>query len=286
MTARTTINALLLTAALPAFAFDLVADDRRVETFSSGGNSLATPGTPFEDFEVPGQATYFTAQGFNGSISGDGESDFDFFVRQSYFDTTFSVPAGTTFQISGDAAGSGGNFGLAVGRVRLFAGDQVDPAQVVQQWSVSADTLDFIEQPFGFSQTLDAGTYRLVLQTDITPGGFDTFMSLAFDAVIDTPADADADGIIDDQDNCIAVANASQVDGDGDGYGNACDADFNNDCVVNVQDLGEMRLVFFTADPVVDLNEDGVVNVVDLGALRAAFFGAPGPSGLSDACSE
>lgn len=37
-------------------------------------------------------------------------------------------------------------------------------------------------------------------------------------------ADADGDGVPDDNDNCPQVANASQVDSDGDGVGDACDA--------------------------------------------------------------
>ncbi|MEM7675702.1 MAG: hypothetical protein AAF449_06825, partial [Myxococcota bacterium] len=70
----------------------------------------------------------------------------------------------------------------------------------------------------------------------------------------------------------------------GDGYGNPCDADLNNDCIVNVVDLGILRTVFFTNDADADLNGDGEVNVVDLGFLRALFFGAPGPSGVTQTC--
>ncbi len=40
------------------------------------------------------------------------------------------------------------------------------------------------------------------------------------------PPDTDGDGVADPDDNCPAVANASQVDCDGDGIGNACDPDF------------------------------------------------------------
>lgn len=38
-------------------------------------------------------------------------------------------------------------------------------------------------------------------------------------------ADGDGDGIADDTDNCVSVANPSQVDTDGDGAGDACDPD-------------------------------------------------------------
>lgn len=97
----------------------------------------------------------------------------------------------------------------------------------------------------------------------------------------DTP-DADADGVADNADNCLTTPNAAQLDTNGDGFGNACDADFNQDCVVNVIDLGEMRAQFFQTGPNdADLNGDGTVNVIDLGILRTAFFGEPGPSALA-----
>ncbi|MFK8014877.1 MAG: family 16 glycosylhydrolase [Gammaproteobacteria bacterium] len=97
--------------------------------------------------------------------------------------------------------------------------------------------------------------------------------------------DVDEDGVDDASDNCTDLANADQRDSDGDGYGNLCDADLNNDCVINVVDLGALRAVFFSADEDADLNGDGVVNVQDLGLLRNQFFGVPGPSGTTDVCS-
>lgn len=100
-----------------------------------------------------------------------------------------------------------------------------------------------------------------------------------------TYLDQDGDLISDDQDNCVNVANPTQLDTDGDGIGNHCDTDLNGDCVTNVVDLGILRQSYFETVSPADLNGDGVVNVVDLGILRANFFGAPGPSGLPNSCN-
>ncbi|MFK8015707.1 MAG: thrombospondin type 3 repeat-containing protein [Gammaproteobacteria bacterium] len=96
-----------------------------------------------------------------------------------------------------------------------------------------------------------------------------------------TTEDSDNDTVPNSVDNCVFAANVDQRDTDGDHYGNACDADLNNDHVVNVIDLGILRTVFFSNDADADFNGDGVVNIIDLGILRTLFFGRPGPS-----CSE
>ncbi len=104
-------------------------------------------------------------------------------------------------------------------------------------------------------------------------------------ATAPTVNDTDSDGVADDVDNCTDVANADQLDTNGDGFGNACDADLNNDCIVNVVDLGLLRTVFFTADADADFNGDGIVNVIDLGLMRLAFFSPPGPAAEPNGCS-
>ncbi|MBI3546205.1 MAG: RHS repeat protein [Gammaproteobacteria bacterium] len=92
-------------------------------------------------------------------------------------------------------------------------------------------------------------------------------------------ADQDGDGIIDTLDNCIYAANANQRDTDNDGYGNICDADLNNDGLVNSLDLSRFKQVFFTNNADADLNGDGIVNSLDLSLFKQLFFKAPGPSG-------
>ena len=94
-----------------------------------------------------------------------------------------------------------------------------------------------------------------------------------------TEVDTDGDGIPDSRDNCVAVKNADQRDSDGDGYGDACDADANNDGIVNSLDLALVRSSFgFRGASRADLNGDGVVNALDLAKVRQQFGTRPGPS--------
>jgi hypothetical protein len=99
--------------------------------------------------------------------------------------------------------------------------------------------------------------------------------------------DLDGDGVADDQDNCLVVANPSQVDADADGYGNACDGDFDNDGDVDAQDFSSHFMVCFSAtvDTGVgcDMDGDGDVDAQDFSEGYMASFEAtsPGPSGLA-----
>ncbi len=49
-------------------------------------------------------------------------------------------------------------------------------------------------------------------------------------------SDIDADGISDDEDNCVSVANPDQLNGDGDQFGDVCDTDLDNDGILNDND--------------------------------------------------
>ena len=100
--------------------------------------------------------------------------------------------------------------------------------------------------------------------------------------------DADSDGILDFQDNCLGRANGpaqapnNQVDTNNDGYGNACDPDFTDDNIVGGPDLTTFRNNFGAANPDLDtdLTADNIVGGPDLTTFRN-FFGVlpPGPSG-------
>jgi hypothetical protein len=66
-------------------------------------------------------------------------------------------------------------------------------------------------------------TCRDLLASTDCPTGSECIADLVT-FVGDSGTDGDGDGVPDDQDNCPAAANPTQVDADGDGVGDACDA--------------------------------------------------------------
>ena len=142
--------------------------------------------------------------------------------------------------------------------------------------------------------TYEPGTGELVLFHDgldsSLDGVFNIDNMMTFTLTVPVIADVDADGVADELDNCVAVANGpwlldagghSQRDSNGDGYGNFCDADLNNDGIINGLDVGPFINQFGTAGPDADFNGDGIVNGLDVGPFIAAFGQAPGPSGVT-----
>lgn len=128
------------------------------------------------------------------------------------------------------------------------------------------------------------GEYTLTGTTaslESDPNGLDNSLDVNF--TIGDIVDTDGDGVSDSVDNCTLIANAGQIDTDGDGYGNACDADFNNDCVVNFLDISSFAGEFLGANALFDINTDGAVNFLDFVVVSQAFLQQPGPGlGLCD----
>jgi hypothetical protein len=119
--------------------------------------------------------------------------------------------------------------------------------------------------------------------------GSDTFTYGVADGVHSSSAavsvmilpDADQDGISDFVDNCLGVYNPDQRDTDGDGYGNMCDPDFDNNGVVNINDMNRLRNainVLPVVDVDTDLNGDGAVTINDLNRLKSYLGKPPGPA--------
>ena len=131
------------------------------------------------------------------------------------------------------------------------------------------------------------GTYTLTVMGATKPGyTFDPENSALLSKTITIASqDSDQDGVSDQADNCLLTSNPDQTDADGDGFGNLCDADFNNDCMVNFTDLSIFGAAFLTNDDTTDLNGDGVVNFLDMETLQSFFLTTPGPSDVATLCN-
>ena len=87
----------------------------------------------------------------------------------------------------------------------------------------------------------------------------DTDSDGAGDICDNTPnGDTDNDGLDNLSDNCVSVSNADQLNADGDGEGNACDADDDNDGVADVSDAFPLD-----SSESVDTDNDGIGNNAD-----------------------
>lgn len=103
-------------------------------------------------------------------------------------------------------------------------------------------------------------------------------------ALNETLMDTDGDGILDTTDNCTLVPNSEQIDTNNDGFGNACDSDTDNNCVVGFLDLqlfiqgfnSSMGQPLYNEDT--DFNSDGTTNFIDFIVYRQQFLQPPGPS--------
>ncbi len=93
--------------------------------------------------------------------------------------------------------------------------------EVLSYLAVPAGTLTIDVEPYLVLDALDGTSYTL--SAVITPTG-------------NGPTDTDGDGVDDATDNCVDVANADQTNTDGDAQGDACDADDDNDGVLDGDD--------------------------------------------------
>lgn len=148
---------------------------------------------------------------------------------------------------------------------------------------------DFLSGTLVLEGTI-SGVATLTLTFDVTGGDWIiTTDFLGIGTVASGPGDwgfeADGDDIGAIEDNCIETFNPDQRDTDTDGFGNDCDGDFDQNCLINFADLQSMSFNFFApGDLDTDLNGDNITNFLDLQIMEPLVFGPPGPSGVPNIC--
>jgi hypothetical protein len=121
---------------------------------------------------------------------------------------------------------------------------------------------------------------KLIMLVSLFAIGF--AMSATAGSVTDTDSDLVPDGF----DNCDVKPNgpnqgSNQVDSDQDGYGNACDADYDNDLAVTSADFGIFLASFGGPGTITDCDGDGQTTSADFACFLTQFGGVPGSSGLA-----
>ncbi len=146
-----------------------------------------------------------------------------------------------------------------------------------------AGAIAILRAPNAFPNDTPAQTIQRLVETGTAvtdPDNGLSFprMNLTAAAFFSPFSDTDGDGVLDNQDNCIEIANPTQLDTNGDGFGNACDADLDNNGFVSFADLALFKAAFGTSDADADLDGSGFVSFADLDRFKALFGKPPGPS--------
>lgn len=119
------------------------------------------------------------------------------------------------------------------------------------------------------------GTFSLIIGLGMSSSG-----------ALAEPSDLDGDGVRDNKDNCLLVANPNQLDYDNDGFGDYCDADYDNDGIVWHTDYSALAISWLSVKGdenyrrTIDCDNDEFIFSTDYSLLMRSYGHTPGPSGL------
>jgi hypothetical protein len=231
-------------------------------------DAAITSGTPLQwsdaDVVIPLGTTDITGETTNwGPDDVEADDQGNIYISLNTYNTwNYQSEWGTVKMYSPD--GEGGFTETLLGNTIQRTGiDEWDWAR-----SLSFDGTSQLNDG-GYTDPSQGGPTANILYLDMDLGatGNDVIDQMVAIAVA---ADFDNDGVPDSLDNAPETANPGQEDTDGDGYGNICDADFDNNDQVDMQDYNTFRNAWGNSGSGLneDLNSDSNVDMLDYNIFR------------------
>ena len=299
-------------------AFDDDAQEQSAfSSASSGPHGTISAGTDYNNLSLD-VYSIFLRSGSTSSVAGgavEGVAEGLAYYIYSGSPKLLTITTTLAGEFSGPLSGADNNFDGIRGTVRVFQNQEaidaisLDEVGAVlecvlgcyfpdQEMSVQLDeNVSVLSDSATFNLNDGDGFYVHGRGAFVAAGGGTisntTRIGVSFSSIeglISVPGpvqiDADGDEVPDSLDNCTNSPNPGQIDVDGDGFGNRCDPDHDNNCVVNFLDIIRYSQSFNSAigdsnyDPLVDLDSSGAVGFVDYAITTGTYLRPPGPSNV------